>query len=242
MQESVGAASRFETTNWSLIVQAAAGPDGDGGAAALAQICARYWPAVHAFVRRSGFGRDEADDLTQGFFERLLEKDYLGQADRARGRFRSFLFTAVKHFLANELDRSGAKKRGGGIIHVPIDFSRLEAQDIAGAETISPEQLFEKQWAVSLVQTVLDQLRDEMAGEGKRLEFDRLSPYLTGDAAQSFTDLAGTLQVTAGSLRVAVHRLRIRFRDQLRRTISETVSDETQIHEEIRYLIAVLER
>ncbi len=230
--------ARFETTSWSLILRAAGG--GEAETEAVSRVLERYWPAVYAFIRASGSGREEAEDLTQSFFARLLEKKYLQQADRARGRFRSFLLAAVKHFLANESDRVRAKKRGGGVVHVPIDLLSIESSVAPAIATTTPDKCFENRWALSVLQAALEQVRNEMELEGKLADFERLSQFLTGDAEQSFRDLAKQLGATEGSLRVAAHRLRMRFRDSLRRTIAETISNEADIDDEIRFLISAL--
>lgn len=225
----------FETTNWSLILQACGD---EGQSEALSRVIERYWPAVFAFVRASGRTTEDAEDLTQSFFERLLEKKYLQQADRARGRFRSFLLSAVKHFLANESDRVRAKKRGGGVRHVEIDQWGVDSFGVPAGAT--PDQCFENRWAVSVLVNTLDQLRDEMQADGNLADFELLSPFLTGAELQSFRELAERTGATEGSLRVAVHRLRRRFRDCLRNTIAETVSSHDDVDDEIRFLISAL--
>lgn len=202
---------------------------------ALTSFCSQYWTPVYAFLRGRGLPRERAEDLTQSFFAALIEKRYLQQADRSRGRFRSFLLSSLTHFVANDADHAGAQKRGGGVTHVPIDA----AVEDSG---MTPEQIFEKEWALTTIRSALDALRDEMREEGKEEELDRLSPYLAGDAAVPFTQLATTLGVSDGSLRVAAHRLRRRFRDALRRTIAASVANEDEIEDEIRFLIAAVGR
>jgi len=210
-------AAKFQTTNWSLVFAAGGSPD------ALNDLCARYWTPVFAYVRRSGHERADAEDLTQAFFSRVLEHRDFAQADPRRGKFRSFLLASLKHFLSNERDRAQAKKRGGDVAHVEIDAD-------TGDAALTPEQLFDKQWALTVVERALRALRDAGAPED-------LMPFLTGDA--SYETLAARRGSTEGALRVAVHRLRRRFRDRLREIVAETV-DADDVDAEIRFLIAAV--
>src|SRR5215472_11836190 len=205
MREAV--ASNFPSTSWSLVVAAAANPTPDSRAS-LARICEAYWHPVFAFVRRTGYDRDQAQDLTQAFFTAMLEKNYLGNADRERGRFRTFLLASVKHFLANQWDKEHALKRGGGQTAVPIDPLEAAEWYASGAvEERTPESVFARRWASSLLLNVMAKLREEYDGMGKADYFDRLSPLLDGDPpAKSYGDLAGELGASSGALRVAVHR------------------------------------
>lgn len=220
--------SRFATTQWSLVLAAGASDD-----AALADLCALYWQPVFAFIRRSGYASDAAQDLTQGFFTRLIEKRDLADADRTRGRFRSFLLAACRHFLANERDRERAQKRGGGQVALPID-------DAMGEGTESPEQVYERQWALALLDKVLDDVRDDYVRKGKTHLFDRLRPFLTADDTDRHADAALDLGMSLAAVKVAVHRLRKRYRDALRRRIADTVVAETDIDDELRHLLSVL--
>jgi DNA-directed RNA polymerase specialized sigma24 family protein len=215
----------FHTTNWSLILAAAA--PGNQENDALADLCAQYWPPVQAFIRREGHGAADADDLTQGFFARLLEKGYVAQADRARGRFRSFLLAAVKHFLANERERAAAQKRGGTLEHVPVDH-----EDAEGA--LTPEQAFHRRWALHVIDRVLERVKEE----GPAGQLERLLPFVTGEADRGdYADVAAATGTSEGALRVAVHRLRGRFRHHLREIVAATVADAHQVDDEIRFLI-----
>src|SRR5215472_14892978 len=176
-------ASKFPTTSWSLVLAAAVSPTTDSRAA-LATLCKIYWPPIYAFIRRNGYDRDQAQDLTQAFFAALLEKNYLGDVDRERGRFRTFLLAAVKHFLANEWDKAHALKRGGGQIILSIDPADTEAWYAPEAvEQRTPESLFEHRWALSLLEQVMARLRMEFAGMGKAAYFDKLSLFLNDDPA-----------------------------------------------------------
>ena len=210
-------AAKFQTTNWSLVFAAGGSPD------ALNDLCARYWAPVFAFVRRSGHDPADAEDLTQAFFSRMLEHRDFAQADPRRGKFRSFLLGALKHFLSNERDRVRAKKRGGDVVHVEIDVDTTD-------DALTPEQVFEKQWALTVVERALRALREGGAP-------DDLMPFLTGEA--SYSELASARGTSEAALRVAVHRLRRRFRDQLREIVAETV-DAKDVDDEIRFLIAAV--
>jgi RNA polymerase sigma-70 factor (ECF subfamily) len=205
----------FQTTNWSLVFAADGSPD------ALNDLCARYWHPTFAYVRRCGFDRADAEDLTQAFFGRLLEHRDFAQADPRRGKFRSFLLGALKHFLSNQRDRARAQKRGGGMEHVPIDVAVVE-------DALTPDQVFDRQWALAVIDGAMRALRE--AGEA-----EYLMPFLTGE--QSYAAVAAERNVSEGALRVAVHRLRRRFRDQLRRVVAETVDDGSDVDGEIRFLI-----
>jgi len=234
------ASSNFATTHWTLIVAARdrAAPQAQE---ALAALCDAYWYPLYAFIRRRGHSADEAQDLTQEFFARLLEKDFLAVVDRAKGKFRSFLLAACQHFLANERDRANAQKRGGGRTHVSLDFHG--AEDRYGLEpghTLTPEKLFERRWALTLLDQVLLRLKDEFDRAEKGVLFDRLKGFLPGTGDASYGDLAVELDMSEGALRVAVHRLRQRYRELLRETIASTVDDPDQVEDEIRSLFAAL--
>lgn len=231
----------FPTTKWSLVL--AAGERGSAGAEeALAHLCSLYWYPVFAFVRRRGYDPDKAQDLTQGFFARLIEKGEIAGADRERGRFRSFLLTACQHFVLNEHDRTRALKRGGGRPPVSIDAAAAEdryIRTLAHAET--PERLYERQWCLTLLAGVLEDLREEYAASGKERVFVRLKDYLTErEDAGTYADAARGLGMTEGAVKVAVHRLRRRYREAMRRRVAETVGSAEEIDDEIRHLIHTL--
>lgn len=213
-----------------------------GSRPALARLCEMYWNPVFAFIRRSGYDRDEAQDLTQAFFALLLEKNFLEVADPQRGRFRSFLLTAVKRFLSNERDRAQALKRGGGEVPVSIDLLMAEASfDPTGSDTETPEDLFERRWALSLLEHAMSQLRSEFASAGRNEQFDKLAPFLTRDSdGARYEELAGQMAVSAGALRTLVHRMRRRYRDLVRAEIAETVATSDEVDDEIRFLMSVL--
>jgi RNA polymerase sigma-70 factor (ECF subfamily) len=238
---SPGAGGRFETTQWSLVL--AAGQRGSAAAEeALARLCALYWYPVFAFVRRQGYRAEDAQDLTQGFFARLIEKGDLRAADRSRGRFRSFLLTNCRYFLANERDRALAQKRGGGRMPLSVDVVAAELRyERAVAHSETPERLYDRQWCLTLLDGVFEALRAEYAGTGRAGLFDRLKEFLTAGAdAGTHADAARELGTSAGAVKVAVHRLRRRYREELRRRVADTVGSDQDVEDEIRYLLKTL--
>lgn len=234
--------SRFQTTSWSLVV--AAGKPDTEARAALASLCQTYWRPVYSFVRRTGYPPDEAQDLAQSFFTVLMEKNYLGDANRQRGRFRSFLLTSVKHFLANEWDRANALKRGGGQTLVSIDVMEAEGwYGPSAVELTTPERLFERRWALSVLGRVMTRLRADFADLGKAPLFEKMSVFLNGDPdGAHYEVLAAELGMSSGALRVAVHRMRRRYRNILRAEIAETVSTPEEVDDEIRFLLSALSK
>ncbi len=232
---------RFATTQWSVVLAAGRASSAESDVA-LATLCETYWYPLYAYVRRQGHDSVEAQDLTQGFFARLLEKEYLRQVHRERGRFRSFLLTSLKHYLLNEWDRDRAAKRGGGRRQFRLDFETGESRyRLEPAEEETPESIFEKQWALALLSRVQDALREEFRAVGKEDHFDRLSVWLTGETkSTSYCELAVGLGTTEGAVKVAVHRLRKRFRERLREEIAQTVASEADIDDEIHELFDAL--
>jgi RNA polymerase sigma-70 factor (ECF subfamily) len=232
---------RFTTTEWSLVL-AAAGRDDVRGREALGRLCQVYWYPLYAFVRRQGHGPQDAQDMTQEFFLRLLEKDYLGDVDRLKGKFRSFLLAALKHFLSKQRARDRTLKRGGGRALLPLDT--LSAEDRYRREpevNATPERLFERRWALTLLDRVLTRLSEEYDTTGKRAVFAQLQGCLTGGRdSPPYAELAVKLGMTEGAVKVAVHRLRQRYRGVLRDEIAQTVADPAEINDEIRQLFAAL--
>ena len=238
----MGSDSRFATTRWTLVI-AAAGDVSTGSREALAELCERYWTPLYAYARRHGYDVPQAQDLTQAFFARLLEKGDLRAADPSRGKFRSFLISSFKHFVSNVRDHDRALKRGGGQPHLQLEFDTAEARYQAepAASTLTPEELFERQWAVQLVERVRAQLAAERERAGAGEQFARLAGFLNGDPEPGgYEELARDTGTTEGALRVTVHRLRRRFRELLRAEIAATVSDDSEIEGEIRHLISAL--
>jgi RNA polymerase sigma-70 factor (ECF subfamily) len=242
---SSAGASSFATTRWSMVVAAGRSPHGGSpeSKAALADLCQRYWYPLYVYVRRRVADRDEARDLTQDFFARLLEKNTLALADPERGRFRSFLLTTLKHFLINEWEKNRAQKRGGGRKTLALDFDAKEQQfTLEPAHTWTPERQFERHWALALLDQVLLQLRQEYHAGGKQKLFEQLKSFLVGDSAKaSHADAAQRLGMTEGAVKVAAHRLRKRYRELLRQEVAQTVADDNEVEDEIRSLFRSLE-
>ena len=238
-----GRHATFVTTHWSVVLTARRS-DTTRAQAALARLCQAYWYPLYAYVRRRGYQAPDAQDLTQEFFARLLEQNWLAQADRERGRFRTFLLAALSHFLANEWDKARALKRGGGVQIVPLQLDTAETRyGQEPADPLTPEQCFERRWALALLEEVLNRLREEHAAAGTREMFDALKPCLVGDRqAQPYAALAAQLGMTEGAVKVAVHRLRQRYRQLLREEIANTVAMPGEVDEEMHHLFNVLAR
>jgi RNA polymerase sigma factor (sigma-70 family) len=231
--------SRFPTTRWTLVV-AAADPQHKEARSALVSLCERYWYPLYAYVRRRGYPADQAQDLTQQFFMRVLEGRYLDRADPEKGRFRAFMLTSLKFFLADEGDRSRAQKRGGGnVLSIEISSGEESYQREPGHNE-TPERIFERRWALSLLDRVVDRLRDEFVQHGRLEHFNRLKVFLLGQAEASYTTLAGEMGTSEGALKVAIHRLRKRYRELFRQEIADTVADPAEVEPELRYLAAAL--
>jgi RNA polymerase sigma-70 factor (ECF subfamily) len=234
---------RFPTTRWS-VVRAAGRTASPEARAALESLCATYWSPVHAFVRRSGRSPDDAPDLTQAFFARVIEKGDFGNARHELGRFRTFLLTAVRHFLANQSDHERAAKRGGGQARVPIGPQSADDPhrfpEPASDET--PETIYEQRWALTVLDAAMARLERDRQGAGDAVLFVTLRPFLTGDDGASYAEAALTLQKAEGAVRVAVHRLRRRFGRCLRETLADTVDNPADVDAELTYLMDVLAR
>jgi RNA polymerase sigma factor (sigma-70 family) len=231
--------AQFATTRWSVVLAAGgrAAPQSD---AALATLCEAYWYPVYAYLRRDGRSVEDAQDLTQAFFARLLEKNWVEAATPERGRFRSFLLASVKHFVANERDRARALKRGGALPALPLETGefryRHEPQD-----NTTPETLYHREWAQTVFDRVLTRLQSELATAAKSHLFDALHPYITNDDdAGSYRDAATPLGMSEGAVRVTVHRLRRRFRDLLRAEVAESVTAEHGVEDEVQFLRTAL--
>lgn len=231
----------FETTCWS-VVAAAKDRTSPDAREALATLCRTYWYPLYAYIRRQVATADEAQDLTQEFFTRLLEKDVLAGVDRGKGKFRSFLLTACKHFLSNERDRTNAQKRGGGKAAVSIDARDAEGRyRLEPSHRFTPEALFERRWALTLLDGVFEDLRGEFARSGKTDQFEALKPTLTdGGHSVPYARIAEQLGTTEGAVQVAVYRLRRRYREALRDRIAATLEDPEGIDDEIRDLFTAL--
>ena len=232
-------AAQFAQTHWSVVLSAAARQNPSKAAASLEKLCSLYWRPLYAYIRRQGEGPHDAQDLTQEFFRRLLEKDWLNSVDQSKGRFRSFLLAALKHFLSNERDKARAQKRGGGRSPLPLDFSGAETQVIfEPPENSTPESLFERQWAATLLEQALARLRQEYAGQGKEALFEQLKTTLTERRGSiAYSTLAARLNLSEAAVKMAVHRLRQRYRDSLRAEIAQTVASAAEVEDELRHVM-----
>jgi RNA polymerase sigma-70 factor (ECF subfamily) len=228
----------FPTTLWTVVLHA--GRDEPGQVrAALAQLCQAYWYPLYSFVRRRGYSPHDAEDLAQAFFAHLLEKHGLEHVDPELGRFRTFLLASLKNFLANDWDRSHARKRGGGQTIVSLEQGIGESRyQLEPSHDMTPERHFERQWAMTLLDQVLEALRDEYHAEGKGDLFDELQAVLVGQPG-GYADMAARLRRSEGAIKVAVHRLRHRYRELMRARIAATVG-EGDAKDELRHLLAVL--
>ncbi|WP_296454758.1 sigma-70 family RNA polymerase sigma factor [Rubinisphaera sp.] len=228
-------ADQFVTTHWSL-VYAAGDHECEESNRALERLCRAYWPPLYAYVRRRVNSIHEAQDLTQAFFERLLEKKYLTDADPERGRFRSFLITAFKRFLSKEHDKATAKKRGGSQRTFSVDFESQERNWGILQDTMTAERIYDRQWAVTLLNRVMSRLQREMERSGKSQQFQLLKDFIGGVGMASYSDVASELGISESAARMATSRMRSRYRELLRDEISQTVIAEEDIDCEVQYL------
>jgi RNA polymerase sigma-70 factor (ECF subfamily) len=233
--------SQFPTTRWTMVV-AAGNPDRKESRSALVSLCENYWYPLYAYLRRRGYPAEQAQDLTQEFFIRLLQGRYLNRADPEKGRFRSFILTSLKFFVADEGDRQRAHKRGGGTV-VPLEFSSGEERyQREPAHDETPERIFERRWALSVLDRVVERLRDEFMQHGRPEHFERLKVFLLGQSDAPYAALARDMNTSEGALKVAIHRLRKRYRELFRQEIADTVADPGDVESELRYLAAVLSK
>ena len=241
LESADGAARQFHTTHWSVVL--AAGDTGsDQAAAALSRLCQTYWFPVYAFIRKRGHSPEQAQDFTQEFFAGFLEKNYVAKAARDRGRFRVFLMTSVENFLHNQHDRTQAQKRGGGEKLLSLDYRDAEDRyQVEPIEHADPAKMFEQQWAATLLETVLNRLRDEFGAEGRACLFEDLQAHLWGDAQSiPYSQLAQKAGMKEGNVKTIAHRLRQRYRELLREEIAQTVSKPGEVDDEIRHLMRVV--
>ena len=238
---NAGAAGGFQTTHWSLVLRAGRREDREAEAA-LAALCERYWYPLYAYVRRRTADVSEAQDLTQEFFAWLLEKNALVHAARERGRFRSFLLTAVKNFLANQRDRAKARKRGGGVRRLSLDLDCGESRlRLEPSHDLTPERLFERQWVLTLLDLVMRRLLAECEASGKAEQFERLKGALTGDRERlPYAAVAAELGLSEEAARQAASRLRKRYRELLREEVTQTLAEPREVDDEIRSFFAIL--
>ncbi len=233
----------FATTHWSVVLAARDG-DSPGGSKALNDLCRAYWPPLYAYIRREGHAIAEAQDLTQEFFARLLERDYLARLDQQRGKFRSFLLAYVKHFLSEQRDKARAQKRGGGQTLLSLDAAEGEEGYVSEpVDELTPDQIFERRWVQTLLQRAVDRLAAEYAKVGKAAVFEALKdfqPRQTG--SQTYAQIGADLGTTEAAVKSAMQRMRQRHREILREEISQTVTSPGEVEEEIRHMREVLNR
>ena len=243
LPRKVPAEAEFRTTHWSAVL-AARDKNSSQAEEALAELCQTYWYPLYAYIRRRGNNPIEAEDLTQGFFARLLEKNYIGDVTPGVGRFRCFLLASLKHFLANEWDRAQTSKRGGGKLIFSLDDQDAEARyQFEPVENVTPETLFEQRWALTVLERVLARLREEFVATEKAELFDQLKIFLSTDQPScSYAEIAARTGLKEGTVKVAVHRLRRRYGELLRAEIGNTVSEPREVEDEVRHLISVLRR
>ena len=249
----------FATTHWTVVLAAGqkrtpqsdqaleershgpgGGPGPRGGAERLART---YWYPLYAYIRRRGYSKEDAEDLTQAFFERFLGKNYLDGLNADRGRFRAFLLASLKHFLANEWDRSQRQKRGGNATHFSLNWQTADTQFQVAARVVSPDAEFDREWAIALLEKVISRLEDECRREGRGEQFAKLRPFLTaGKGAIAYAEVAQSSGMDEGAIRVAVHRLRKRYRQLLADEIAQTLSDGANVEDEMRSLFTAFAR
>jgi DNA-directed RNA polymerase specialized sigma24 family protein len=231
----------FATTHWSVVL-AAGDPASPNAGAALEALCRTYWYPLYAYVRRRGYGHEDAQDLTQGFLVQLLARRSFARVARNKGRFRSFLLAALNFYLADERDRAGAQKRGGGRPVLPFDGQAAEQRYGAQAvEARSPDKLFEHQWAMALLDRVLARLEQEFRDEGKAEAFDQLRGFIVaGMSDVPYAQVGRKLGITAGGVKKAVYRMRRRYQLLFREEIAQTVADPAEVEDELRHLCQVM--
>jgi len=237
----LGGGPQFTTTHWSVVL-AAADQDSSASSDALAELCRTYWYPLYAYVRRKGYEVADAQDLTQEFFARFLEKNYLGVVDRRKGKFRSFLLGSLENFLAKEWTRNHRLKRGGGKVIIPWDaFEAEERYSLEPPDNWTAERIYERRWALTVLEQAMTALAAEYAACGKSNLFEQLRPFISGDDDDiGYPDLAARLNMSEGAVRVAVHRLRQRYADAVRTEVGRIVQRPEEIEEELGHLFAAL--
>ena len=240
--ESEARGGLFATTHWSVVLRAAGQPGTPASSQALEQLCRNYWYPLYDFVRRQGRSPEDAQDLTQDFFAHLLSNGFPYGPRPERGKFRSFLLVALRHFLVDQHRHAGAAKRGGGQTPISLEVNHAEerfSEESQGAST--PEKLYERAWAMTLLERARLRLGNEYVAAGKGGLYERLKAFpLAGKHDQSFEQASAELGMSVGALKAAVHRMRSRYRELVREEVAHTVADPSELQEEARYLIAVI--
>ncbi len=232
----------FGSTHWSVVLLAAAADPSPASSAAFEKLCQSYWYPLYAYIRGRGYSPEDAQDLTQDFFARLLENHGLQGVSPLKGKFRSFLLASVKHLLSDERDRANSQKRGGGVLVLALDAQTAEERyRLEPLDELTPEKVFERRWAAALVEQVLGQLEEDYSSTGRGLVYQVLQAFVPGDGpGRDYTVAARQLGITEGAARVAVHRLRQRFGTMFRAAVAETVDAPEELEPEMRYLLAAL--
>lgn len=235
-----GGGRHFATTHWSIVLRA-----GDSQASqrsvALETLCAAYWHPLYAFVRGNGYGPEESRDLTQEFFARLLEREWLKEADPQRGKFRTFLLAALKHFLANEWKAANRQKRGGNATFLSMEELGAAEQYVPEfTDAMPPDRLYDRRWAEQVLARVIERLRQEWTDAGQSVRYEVLRTFLVEDDGPSYAELGAELGLSESGVASAIHRLRRRYGELFRAEIAETVGEEAEVEEEIRYLCGLL--
>jgi|SRR6266850_2804815 len=233
-----GEAGNFRSTDWSMI-RCAAGAD-LAAEEALAKLCQGYWYPLYAFIRRRGYDCDDAKDLTQDFFAHLLQDGFLQSADQRKGKFRSFLLTSLKNLLANDWDKKHAAKRGGNQVIISLDDTAEDRYVHEPSHNSTPEKIFEQSWALTVIRAALERLKQQYMDAGKGDFFDGIQSYLSEERVETYVDLAQRLHTTEGAIKMSVVRMRRHFGYLLRSEIARTVSDASEVEEELRHLFASL--
>jgi RNA polymerase sigma factor (sigma-70 family) len=239
--QPVHSGSLFQTTHWSVVLRAR---DENSGHTeeALNRLCQGYWRPIYLYIRRDGYGVEDAQDLTQGFFAALLEKKWLGHLTHQNGKFRSFLLTFLKHFLSDQRDRNLAQKRGGGRSIISLEQLQAEEGDIGIPAGIGPEQAFEKRWATALLENAVARLQEDYANSGKAALYDQIKDCLPGGEPKAYRDIGTVLGMSETAVKSAVHRMRERYAQIIREEVASTVEKAEEIGEEIRHLMQVIGR
>lgn len=228
----------FAETRWSIVAAAREVGAGSAYGRAMGELARTYWPPLYAYLRRNGHSPEDAEDLTQSFFARLIEQNDLRSVDSAKGKFRSFVLVALKHFVSNERDKERAQKRGGGLRTISLSAGEAESgYSLDPIDTSTPEQVFNRRWAVTLLNRVVEALQEEYRKRDQLAMFEALHGTLTGEVIAGYATLAGQLAKTEGALQVAAHRMRKRYREMLREEVAQTVSDPSLVDEELRDLL-----
>jgi RNA polymerase sigma factor (sigma-70 family) len=241
-EEPGGGGANFNTTRWTMVFACADDENSLRAHEALANLFQIYWYPLYAYVRRRGYGEQDAEDLVQSFCLHLQEKQALAKADRERGKFRTFLLSSLQNFLANERERAQAQKRGGGREFIRLDAEEADARyRLEPAHSVTPEVLFEKRWAHALLEQTLTNLRTDFVSRGKERLFDALSSFLTSDLREtSYQSAATQLGLPLSAIKTTVHRLRRDYREKLREEIGRTVASPNEVDDELIYLRKVL--